>query len=237
MTQSSLHMPGWRLHVAIIMDGNGRWAVARGLPRIAGHRSGTEAVEAIVPAAAELGVSDLTLFAFSGLNWKRPASEVNGLMRIFTRYFRNAARRLPPLGVRLTAIGRRDRIPGGVARAIETAEAATAECGGMRLRVAVDYSSREEIARAAAGGGPSAASIAAALDAPDVDLLIRTGGERRLSDFMLYEAAQAELLFLDRPWPMFGSEILRSALTEFHHRNRTLGGLTLGGLKAEKVRT
>jgi len=205
MSQSS------SLHVAIVMDGNGRWAGRRGLPRVAGHRAGAEALRRTVEAAPGLGVGALTVYAFSADNWKRPAAEVAALMRLFARYLRSEVPRLVENGVRLEVVGRRDRLPVPLVTAIESAERATA--GGTRLclRLAIDYSSRW--------------AIDATVVLPDVDLLIRTGGEQRLSDFLLWESAYAELYFIDTMWPDFGAAELAAAVAEFQARERRFGGL------------
>jgi len=198
------------LHVAIVMDGNGRWAQRRGLPRTAGHRRGAQRVRPLVEAAPALGVASLTLFAFSADNWKRPAAEVSALMRLFARHLRVETPRLIKQGVRLEVVGRRDRLPAPLVAAIDSAEAATAAGTVMRLRLAVDYSSRE--------------AIVARRLLPDVDLLIRTGGEQRLSDFLLWECAYAELYFTDRMWPDFEAD-LAAALQEFRARQRRFGAV------------
>jgi undecaprenyl diphosphate synthase len=197
------------LHVAMVMDGNGRWATRRGLPRTAGHRAGAQAVRPLVEAAPGLGVGALTLFAFSADNWKRPANEVSALMRLFARHLRTETPRLLKNGVRLEIVGRRDRLPALLVAAMETAELATAAGTTLHLRVAVDYSARQ--------------AIAAGRLLPDVDLLIRTGGEQRLSDFLLWECAYAELHFTERMWPEFGAAELASALEEFRARERRFG--------------
>jgi len=199
------------LHVAIIMDGNGRWATRRGLPRAAGHRRGAEAVRRVVEAAPGQGVAALTLFAFSADNWKRPASEVASLMRLFARHLRGETPRLIESGVRLEVVGRRDRLPLPLVAAIASAEQATAGGTALHLRLAVDYSAR--------------AAIRAGGLLPDVDLLIRTGGEQRLSDFLLWESAYAELYFTDMLWPDFGAADLAAAMREFRSRQRRFGGL------------
>src|SRR5690348_8015257 len=199
-------------HVAIVMDGNGRWATRRGLLRVAGHRAGAEAVRRTVEAAPGLGVTDLTLYAFSADNWKRPSAEVAALMRLFARYLRSETRRLVANGVRLEVVGRRDRLPSLLVAAMAAAERATAAGTGLRLRLAVDYSSRW--------------AIGAGALLPDVDLLIRTGGEQRLSDFLLWECAYAELCFLDAMWPDFGASALARAVAEFRTRERRFGALT-----------
>jgi undecaprenyl diphosphate synthase len=205
MSQSS------SLHVAIVMDGNGRWAVRRGLPRVAGHRAGAEAVRRTVEAAPELGIAALTLYAFSADNWKRPSHEVAALMRLFARYLRTETPRLVEKGVRLEVVGRRDRLPSPLVVAILAAENATAAGTRLRLRLAVDYSSRW--------------AIAAGALLSDVDLLIRTGGEQRLSDFLLWECAYAELHFIPTMWPDFGAAELAAGVAEFHARERRFGGL------------
>jgi undecaprenyl diphosphate synthase len=199
------------LHVAIVMDGNGRWATRRGLPRAAGHRAGAEAVRRAVEAAPGLGVAALTLYAFSADNWKRPPGEVAALMRLLARYLRTETARLVKNGVRLELVGRRDRLPAPLVAAIAAAEGATAGGARLRLRLAVDYSSRW--------------AIGAGAILPDVDLLIRTGGEQRLSDFLLWECAYAELHFTTTMWPDFGAVELAGAVTDFHARTRRFGGL------------
>ena len=199
------------LHVAVIMDGNGRWAVRRGLPRVAGHRAGADAVRRIVEASPGQHVGALTLYAFSADNWKRPPTEVTGLMRLFARYLRTETPRLIENGVRLEVVGRRDRLPAPLVAAIAAAEHATAGCTRLHLRLAVDYSAR--------------AAIRAGRTLPDVDLLIRTGGEQRLSDFLLWECAYAELYFSDTMWPDFTAAELTAAVREFRSRQRRFGGL------------
>ena len=222
------------LHAAIIMDGNGRWANQRGLPRTAGHRAGVEAIRRTAEAAPALGIGTLTLFAFASDNWKRPETEIAGLMRLLRAYLRTEIGRLARTGTRLTVIGRRDRLPAGIAEAIARAEQATAAGTKLRLRIAVDYSSRDAILSAAARlASPTVTrdAFAALLtgDEPeppgDVDLLIRTGGERRLSDFLLWEAAYAELHFTDRMWPDFAEVDLAAAVADFARRDRRYGGL------------
>jgi undecaprenyl diphosphate synthase len=198
-------------HVAIIMDGNGRWARERGRPRTVGHRAGARAVRRTVEAAPRLGIATLTLFAFSADNWRRPADEVAALMRLFERYLRGETARCVAEGVRLRVIGRRDRLEPALRVAIEAAEAATRGGETLRLNIGVDYSARDAIRRGEL--------------LPDVDLLIRTGGEQRLSDFLLWECAYAELYFTTRSWPDFGAEDLARALAEFHGRERRFGGL------------
>lgn len=222
------------MHVAIIMDGNGRWAQQRGLPRTTGHRAGAKAVRRIVEAAPGLGIRTLTLYAFSADNWKRPRSEVTQLLRLFVRYLYQETERCRSNGVRLSVIGRRDRLPDVLAHAIERAERETAHCDALLLRIAIDYSARDAIVAAAAlldGTRPDRAMFAQALGAathadvavPDVDLLIRTGGEQRLSDFLLWEAAYAELFFTSCRWPDFDAQALEAALEEYCGRERRFG--------------
>jgi len=193
------------------MDGNGRWATRRGLPRPAGHRAGAEAVRRVVKIAADCGITAMTLYAFSSDNWNRPAPEVSMLMRLFARYLRTETAELAAQGVKLSIIGRRDRLPHSLIAAIAAAERGTAGGTRLELRIAVDYSGR--------------AAIRAGEVLPDVDLLIRTGGEQRLSDFLLWECAYAELWFTDRMWPDFGAPQLAAAIHEFHSRDRRFGGL------------
>jgi undecaprenyl diphosphate synthase len=216
-------------HTAIILDGNGRWAEARGLPRLAGHRAGAAAVRRTVEAARSLDLPMLTLYAFSSDNWRRPRPEVDALFALLTGYLADEADRLRTHGIRLTVIGRRDRLPARLAAAIETAEAATAAGRDMHLRVAVDYSSREAIARALAlmprHSDRPHEELTRILGSPDVDLLIRTGGEQRLSDFLLWEAAYAELMFLKVAWPEFTGDDLAAALSEFSRRQRRFGSI------------
>jgi undecaprenyl diphosphate synthase len=216
-----------RLHAAIIMDGNGRWATTRGLPRIAGHRAGAEALRRTVEAAPDAGIGTLTVYAFSSDNWRRPPTEVSALMRLFQSYLRKEQARCIQNGVRISVIGRRDRLPRMLLPAIETAERATREGTRLHLRIAVDYSSRDEILRAvhALKSNASREEISNALGSPDVDLLIRTGGEQRLSDFLLWECAYAELFFTPRMWPDFGASDLSEAVAEFHSRERRFGAV------------
>jgi len=231
---------GSGLHVAIIMDGNGRWATRRGLPRVAGHRAGVAAARRIVEHAPDAGVRTLTLYAFSCDNWRRPAAEVQSIFWLLRAFLRLETQRMRERGVRLQVIGRRDRLPQLALREIEKAEWATRAGRRVHLRVAIDYSSRDAIARAAAGATaglgqndqpPSPEAFAPLLmqtltgESGEVDLLIRTGGEKRLSDFLLWESAYAELLFTDRMWPDFKEADLDAALEEFHHRERRFGGV------------
>ena len=221
------------LHVAIIMDGNGRWATSKGRPRTAGHVAGAEAVRRTVEAARGLGIGTLTLFAFSSDNWQRPPEEVGALMRLFRRYLIKEAARCAEDGVRIRVIGRRDRLSPMLVRVIEDAEARTAGGKEALLRIAIDYSARDAILRAASRlkGGEASREVFSNLLAdenplPDVDLLIRTGGEKRLSDFLLWECAYAELVFTERMWPDFGADDLAEAVREFHHRDRRFGLIT-----------
>ena len=203
------------LHLGIIMDGNGRWAESRGLPRIAGHRRGAATVRQVVEQAPGLGVATLTLYAFSQDNWSRPRAEVAALMELFRHTLSAETARCLAEGVRITVIGRRDRLQPALATAIARAEQATAAGQKLHLRVAVDYSGRHSIQSGEVG--------------PDVDLLIRTGGEHRLSDFLLWECAYAEILFEPCPWPEFTAAHLSRALQWFRNRNRRFGGLPLPG--------
>jgi len=228
---------GKGLHVALIMDGNGRWAARRGLPRVAGHRAGVATVRRVVEHAPELGIDRLTLYAFSCDNWSRPASEVDSIFWLLRAYLRLETDRLRQSGARLEIIGRRDRLPRLVLRDIEQAEASTAGGHRLHLRVAVDYSSRDAISRAVASvtkvcsqdPPPHPDELRSLLadsltrESGEVDLLIRTGGEKRLSDFLLWESAYAELLFTDRMWPDFDAADMDVALSEFRQRERRFG--------------
>ena len=226
---------GGGLHVAIIMDGNGRWAQARGLPRVAGHRSGVQMARKIVEAAPDLRIRTLTLYAFSSDNWQRPPEEVSALMGLLRTYLWREKARCVRKGVRIRMIGRRDRLDPALVKDIEAAESATAAGTALDLRLAVDYSSRDVMLRAAErldgdrsltreAFARSIAAVEGAGDAtPDVDLLIRTGGEQRLSDFLLWECAYAELYFTKLMWPEFGADALKDAVEEFHTRNRRFG--------------
>lgn len=242
---------GAPLHVGIIMDGNGRWARQRGLPRTAGHRAGVPAVRSTVEAAPGLGIGVLTLFAFSQDNWSRPPLEVKQLMRLFRAYLRSEADRCAEEGVRVSVIGRRDRLSPALRAGIEAAEATTREGRGLLLQLAIDYSARDAILRAAtvasaAGDGSADGAVptreefrhllACALHAsgpiPDLDLVIRTGGEARLSDFLLWESAYAELFFSPCLWPDFDGERLAEVMAQFALRERRFGGVP-----AERVRS
>lgn len=224
-----------RLHVGIISDGNGRWATSRGLPRSAGHRAGAETVGRVIRACPNLGIHTLTLFALSSANWKRPQAEVAAILRLLHEYLLTETTHCAAQGVRLTVIGRRDRLSCNLRQAIADAESATAAGTRLHVRLAVDYSAREAIYRAACRfykvTSLSLESFSEVLcevnhgAAPDVDLLIRTGGEQRLSDFLLWEAAYAELAFVPKKWPDFSAEDLAVAVEEFHKRARNFGGL------------
>ena|SRR5215207_4517098 len=224
------------MHVGIIMDGNGRWATRQGRSRAAGHRAGAAMVRRIVESAPDAGIGVLTLFAFSADNWRRPDREVGWLMRLFREYLRVETARCVANGVRLEVIGRRDRIAPGLRGAIEDAHGETVAGTRLHLRIALDYSARDAILRAAQclrpevvptreGFGRLLAIADHGTPVPDVDLLIRTGGERRLSDFLLWEAAYAELLFSPLMWPEFGPDALRAAVADFEGRQRRFGGL------------
>jgi undecaprenyl diphosphate synthase len=236
MKESTLYLvPPKQLHVAILMDGNGRWAAARGLPRSAGHRAGVEAVRCVVHAAPSLGIGTLTLFAFSSSNWQRDPQEVGALFGLLEKFFFSEAFRAQEHDVRISAIGRRDRLPSTLLSAIEAAEAATAQNDGLDLRIAVDYSAREAMLRTAVWMVSStevtqrefSRRLAEVTHSPenssDVDLLIRTGGEQRLSDFLLWECAYAELHFTDRMWPDFTAADLELAIRDFRGRDRRFG--------------
>jgi undecaprenyl diphosphate synthase len=222
-----------KLHVGIIMDGNGRWATRRGLSRLRGHEAGVEAIRRVVEAAPDQGIGTLTLYAFSTDNWRRPRAEVAALMALLRFYLASEVESLVKNGVRLTVIGRRDRLPDGIAAAIARAEAATAGGEVLHLRIAVDYSSRDAILNAATKlarvAEPSrelfSQLVTGEAGLRDVDLIIRTSGEKRLSDFLLWEGAYAELHFTERMWPEFDTQDLEEALASFHRRERRFGGL------------
>jgi undecaprenyl diphosphate synthase len=230
-------IPGPKLHVAILLDGNGRWAAARGLVRPEGHRAGVAAVRRVVRAAPSFGIGTLTLYAFSANNWDRPAGEVSALLGLLEDYLRAEAPECAAHGVRVRVIGRRDRIPATLVEAIDSVERATAPGRTLELRIALDYSSREAILRASCWMMSSleisesefsrrlAQVTHSGASTPDVDLLIRTGGEHRLSDFMLWECAYAELLFTPRMWPEFEAEDLGAAVEDFLGRERRYGRL------------
>jgi undecaprenyl diphosphate synthase len=227
-------------HVAIIMDGNGRWARKRHLPRQAGHVAGVNAVREIVRAATDIGLENLTLFAFSSENWKRPALEVGALMGLFRLYFRNDMKEIVARGAKVRIIGNRTRVEPDIRQMIEEAERSTAGNTGLNLTFAFDYGGQEEIAaaarelaRAAAEGRLDPETITpdllssrlftAGLSEPD--LVIRTSGERRLSNFLLWQSAYAELMFVDTLWPDFDREAFLAALEQFSQRERRFGAL------------
>jgi undecaprenyl diphosphate synthase len=224
-----------QLHVAVISDGNGRWASARGLPRSAGHRAGAAAARRVIRAAPQLGIHTLTFFALSSANWQRPVTEVTAILRILHEYLLAETSACLAEGVRLTVIGRRDRLPAALREAIADSEALTARGERLHLRLAIDYSAREAIYHAACKFYKvtelSLESFSGMLSevqrggSTDVDLLIRTGGEQRLSDFLLWECAFAEFVFVPKRWPDFAVTDLIDALTEFEQRERTRGGL------------
>jgi undecaprenyl diphosphate synthase len=223
------------MHIAIIMDGNGRWAAERNLPRHAGHRAGARAVETVVRAAAQQGPGTLTLYAFSCDNWYRPRPEVDALFGLLRRYLLTQTDRCRAESIRLNVIGRRDRLSAALLAQIEHSERLTAHCTGLHLRLAIDYSSRRVLIEAGRRlrdlpleDTSQYLSFLAAADhsqpaAPEVDLLIRTGGERRLSDFLLWECAYAELHFVDCLWPDFDAAAFAHALEEFARRQRRFG--------------
>ncbi|MGE3709068.1 MAG: isoprenyl transferase [Hyphomicrobiaceae bacterium] len=228
-------------HVAIIMDGNGRWAKARGLPRAVGHRMGVEAVRRTVRAAIELKIEYLTLYSFSSENWSRPAAEIDDLMGLMTRFIRRDLAEMHQNGVRILVIGERKNVDPELLNLIDEALTLTSANTKLNLVIAFNYGSRAEIARAARGLAEKVASgeitpadvtpesIGAALDTkgvPDPDLLIRTSGEIRLSNFLLWQAAYTEFVFLDAYWPDFGRDLMEQALTEYAARNRRFGGLS-----------
>ena len=221
-----------KIHVACIMDGNGRWAAARNIARVKGHRAGVEALRRIVAAAPNHGIGILTVYAFSADNWRRPAHEVEDLISLLRTYLDTDTEKLVQDGVRLTIIGRRDRLSQSLVSEIERSEAATQWGDVLNLRVAIDYSSRETIMAAAraAAGLPEVTTetfeklITGGTNQVDVDLLIRTSGEQRLSDFLLWECAYAELFFTKRLWPDFTEADLAEALTDFRQRERRFGG-------------
>jgi undecaprenyl diphosphate synthase len=226
-----------RFHVAINMDGNGRWALLRGRPREEGHLAGANSVRRTVEAAPSLGITTLTLYAFSSDNWRRPPNEVDNLMRLLQKYLDGECDHMVERGVRFSVIGRRDRIPYSLAHSIAHVEDRTSAGASLHLRVAIDYSSRDALVAAAAriAEGKLATrealelAMCEAIHAPsgtrDVDLLIRTGGEQRLSDFLLWESAYAELYFTDVAWPDFTAADLAAAVRSFHARDRRYGAV------------
>jgi undecaprenyl diphosphate synthase len=227
-------------HVAIIMDGNGRWAAARGLPRVEGHRRGVEALRRTVRAAGELGISVLTIFSFSSENWSRPPSEISDLMGLLRRFIRKDLAELHESNVRVRIIGERDDLDRDIRLLLQEAEDLTRGNDGVTLVVAFNYGGRQEIARAArrlaievAAGRLSAADVTPerlsnhfdAADVPDPDVIIRTSGEQRLSNFLLWQAAYSELIFVPLNWPDFDRAALEGAIEEYRRRERRFGGL------------
>jgi undecaprenyl diphosphate synthase len=227
-------------HVAIIMDGNGRWAAARGLPRVEGHRRGVEALRRTVRAAGDIGIGILTIFSFSAENWSRPATEVSELMSLLRRFIRNDLADLHRTNVRVRIIGEREGLDPDIARLLAEAEDLTRANTGLTLVVAFNYGARQEIARAArraaqevAAGRLAASDINADMlsrfmdtpDIPDPDLIIRTSGEQRLSNFLLWQSAYSELLFVPTYWPDFDQAALEAAIGVYHQRERRFGGL------------
>ena len=224
-----------QLHVAIICDGNGRWATSRFLPRSAGHRAGAEAARSVIRCAPHLGIHTITLFALSSANWKRPPAEVAAILQLLEEYLADETQHCLDEGIRLNIIGRRDRLPLPLREAIADAEALTAKGQKLHLRLAVDYSARHSLFQAASKfykatdlSAEAFGDVLAELQrggSTDVDLLIRTGGEQRLSDFLLWECAFAEFFFLEKRWPDFTPKDLRDIVREFAERDRTRGGL------------
>jgi len=225
-------------HVAIIMDGNGRWAEQRGLPRLAGHREGSESVRAVTRTARRVGLSALTLYAFSSQNWSRPADEIAGLMELLREYLVKERDELMDNGIRLHAIGDLDKLPKRVREPLEALRAETAPNREMTLTLALSYGGREELVRGArllaeqvAAGKLSPAAIdAAALEAtfwsvglPELDLIVRTSGEKRISNFLLYQSAYAELYFTDALWPEFRERAFLEAVLSYQSRERRYG--------------
>jgi undecaprenyl diphosphate synthase len=234
------------MHVAIIMDGNGRWAQQRGLPRTAGHRAGADAVDRAVTAAAEHGVDVLTLYAFSCANWQRPRAEVHSLFSLFRRYLKEQTRRCLEQSIRLNIIGRRDRLDRPLLALIRQAEESTAHCSRMILRIAIDYSAQWSLMHASQASRETEhieheefarqlAAVNHSITVSDVDLLIRTGGEQRMSDFLLWECAYAELHFISTLWPDFDSDDFKAALIEFFGRDRRFGRIDEASSVAQGV--
>ena len=232
--------PGVPRHVAIIMDGNGRWAASRGLPRVEGHRRGVEALRKTVRAAGEIGIQCLTIFSFSSENWQRPASEISDLMGLLRRFIRNDLAELHSNGVRVRVIGERDNLDPDISRLLDEAEQLTRANTNLLLIVAFNYGARDEIARAVRRIAQRVATgevkpeaitedmIGQNLDAPDIadpDLIIRTSGEQRLSNFLLWQAAYSELVFSPVYWPDFDRATLEAAIDEYRRRERRFGGL------------
>lgn len=239
------HTPPIPVHVAIIMDGNGRWAAARGLPRAAGHRKGVEAVRRTIEAARELGIAYLTLYGFSSENWRRPVAEISDLMGLLRFYLRSEIAELHANGVRFRVIGDRSRLSADIVSLIENAESLTRGNTGLVLTIALSYGSRQEIAAAARRLAIDAVegridpatvdedALSARLytaDIPDPDLLIRTSGEKRISNFLLWQLAYAEFVFVDDHWPDFGRRQLEDAVQEFQRRERRYGAYGVGSV-------
>ena len=224
-----------QIHVAIICDGNGRWATSRALPRSAGHRAGAEAASRVIRSARHLGIHTLTLFALSSANWARPAAEVAAILQILREYLAAETSHCLDEGIRLSIIGRRDRLPSDLRETIADSEALTVNGKNLHLRLAIDYSARHAIFQAASKfykvtnlSSDAFSDVLAEVQrggSTDVDLLIRTGGEQRLSDFLLWECAFAEFCFLPKRWPDFTPKDLRDMILEFEQRERTRGGL------------
>ena len=227
-------------HVAIIMDGNGRWAARRGLPRSAGHKAGVDALRRAVKAAADFGIEYLTIYSFSSENWTRPAAEVSFLLDLLRRFIRQDVAELHRSGVKIKIVGSRDDLEPGIVSLLDDAERLTKENSKLNLIVAFNYGSRQEICRAMSAiagkiesgkisaGDISPELISQNLDTcgiPDPDLLIRTGGEQRISNFLLWQCAYTEFVFVDEFWPDFTSEIFARALEEFRLRDRRFGGI------------
>ena len=231
--------PGPR-HVAVIMDGNGRWAKSRGRPRVAGHRRGADAVKRVVRGAGELGIPVLTLFAFSTENWTRPADEVSDLMGLLRHYLRHELEELRKNGARLRVVGNRDGLAADIVKDIADAEKATQANTRIDVNICINYGARDEILRATRRLAAQVAAGELSVDRidearferelltagiPDPDLLIRTSGEQRISNFLLWQAAYTELVFVDTLWPDFGKEHLEQAIAEFRKRERRYGGV------------
>ncbi len=236
--EHELHVPvttASTIHVAIICDGNGRWGTSRGLPRSAGHCAGAEAASRVIQCAPHLGIHTLTLFALSSANWKRPKAEIDAILGILGEYLSAETEHCVDAGIRLSIIGRRDRVPAELRDTIAKAEALTVNGKRLHLRLAIDYSARQTIYQAAAKfykvkdlSSEAFADLLSELQrggSTDVDLLIRTGGEQRISDFLLWECAFAEFVFLEKKWPDFSPADLRDAVLEFEKRERTRGAL------------
>lgn len=234
MKQSTLPVPG---HLAVIMDGNGRWAEHRGRPRWMGHVAGARVVKEVVAHCARAGVEQLTLYAFSADNWNRPVAEVGALLELFESHFKTQAEALAGHGIRLSVIGRRTKLPMALRRAITEAEQRTASGRRMHLRIALDYSSRAAIQDALPTKAALRGTARGTTILPPVDLLVRTGGERRLSDFLLWECAYAELRFIDTLWPDVTGAELDAAFADFASRERRFGGVGAKGMERAVART